>query len=181
MRSPRPAADVHGTSGRAEAYGGSTVDQILPGSAGAAQARHAFPLQYAGDLHALRHRPEGDGHDRARLPETPTLRASGHRAPDLGNQPARHLHRRLRAEHPHRGHRQVRPALPAKGQVERQAAGPRGLGGGGHGPPDLQRQQPEERLGARLRLPVLALPPRRLSRRRGLRAILHRACPSRTP
>ncbi len=34
---------------------------------------------------------------------------------------------------------------------------------------------PEERLGPRLRLPVLALPPRRLSRRRRVRAILHRA------
>ena len=33
---------------------------------------------------------------------------------------------------------------------------------------------PEERLGPGLRLPVLALPPRRLPRRRGVRPVLHR-------
>ena len=37
----------------------------------------------------------------------------------------------------------------------------RRLGGRGHLAPDLERQQPEERLGPGLRLPVLALPPRR--------------------
>ena len=61
-----------------------------------------------------------------------------------------------------------------KGKLEREAAGARGVGGSGHGAPDLERQQPEERLGPGLRLPVLALPPRRLPRRRSVRAILHR-------
>ena len=153
----------------------SALDQDLPRAARAVQAGHPFPLQHVGDVHALGHRPEGDGHDRARLPEAAPFRAAGHRAPDLGNQPARRHDRRLRAEHPHRGHRQLRPALPAEGPMERQAAGARGLGRGGHRAPDLERQQPEERLGPRLRLPVLALPPRRLPRRRGVRAVLHRA------
>ena len=99
----------------------------------------------------------------------------GHRAPDLGGQSARHLGRRLRPEHPHRGHREVRPALPAEGRLARQATRARRLGGSGHRPADLQRQQPEERLGPGLRLPVLAVPPRRLSRRRGVRPVLHRA------
>ena len=44
----------------------------------------------------------------------------------------------------------------------------------GDGPSDLERQQPDERLGAGLRLPVLALPPRPLPRRRRLRSVLHR-------
>ena len=73
------------------------LDQDLPGAARPAQARHPFPLQHVGDVHALRHRPEGDGHDRARLPAAAPLRAAGHRAPDLGNQPARHHGRRLSA------------------------------------------------------------------------------------
>ena len=95
--------------------------------------------------------------------------------PDLGGQPAGHHGRRLRAERPHRGHRQVRPALPAEGEVAGQAARARGVGRGGDRPADVQRQQPEERLGPGLRLPVLALPPRRLPRRRGVRPVLHRA------
>ncbi len=79
-----------------------------------------------------------------------------------------------RAEHPHRGHRPIRSALPAKRNLERQATRAGGVGRSGHCAPDLQRQQSEERLGSRLRLPVLALSPRRISRRRGVRAILRR-------
>ena len=50
------------------------------------------------------------------------VRAAGHREAGVGRQPAGHHARRLRAVRPHRGHREVRPALPAEGQVERQAA-----------------------------------------------------------
>ena len=74
----------------------------------------------------------------------------------------------------HRGHRAVRPALPAEGRVGRQAPPAGRVGGGRHRAPGLERQQPGERLGPGLRLPVLALPPRRLPRRRGLRPVLHR-------
>ena len=49
------------------------LDQDLPGAARASQARHPLPLQHIGDVHALGHRPEGDWHDRARLPEAATL------------------------------------------------------------------------------------------------------------
>ena len=61
-----------------------------------------------------------------------------------------------------------------KGKWNGQAARARGVGRGGDRPADLQRQQPEERLGPGLRLPVLALPPRRLPRRRGVRPVLRR-------
>ena len=61
-----------------------------------------------------------------------------------------------------------------KGEWHGKQLVPAAVGRGGHRAPDLQRQQPEERLGPGLRLPVLALPPRRLSRRRGVRAVLHR-------
>ena len=54
--------------------------------------------------------------------------------PDLGHEPAGDHARRLRAEHPHRGHRAVRPALPAEGQVARQAARARGRGSRGAPP-----------------------------------------------
>ena len=62
----RPAAHVHRPSGRAVAFTRrrtSRWTKVVPGAARAAQARHAFPLQHAGDLHALGHRPEGDGPD----------------------------------------------------------------------------------------------------------------------
>ena len=45
----------------------------------------------------------------------------------------------------------------------------------GDRPANLQRQQPDQRLGSGLRLPVLAMPPWRLSRRRRVRPVLHRA------
>ena len=138
--------------------------KTLPGAGRAVQAGHPFPLQHVGDVHALGHRPEGDGHDGARLPQAAIVRAAGHRASDLGEQSARNLGGRLRPEHPHRGHREVRAALPSEGRVARQATGSRRVGGSGHRPPDVQRQQPEERLGPGLWLPVLAQPPRRLSR-----------------
>ena len=114
------------------------------------------------------------GADRSRLSAAASVRAAGHRAPDLGDQPARHHRRRLRPERSHRGHRPLRPALPAKGQMAGQAACARGLGRGGHRPPDLQRQQSQQRLGPGLWLSVLALPSRHLSGRRRLRPVLHR-------
>ena len=61
-----------------------------------------------------------------------------------------------------------------KGKWEGQAARARELGRGRDFAENLQRQQPAERLGPRLLLSVLALPARRLSRRRGVRPILHR-------
>ena len=61
-----------------------------------------------------------------------------------------------------------------KGKWQGKQTRARGVGRGGDRPPDLQRQQPAERLGPGLRLPVLALPQRRLSGRRGVRPILHR-------
>ena len=44
------------------------VDEDVPRAPGPVQAGHPLPLQHLGDLHALGHRPEGDGPDRARLP-----------------------------------------------------------------------------------------------------------------
>ena len=49
----------------------------------------------------------------------------------------------------HGGHRAVRPALPAAGRLERQAGRARGVGGGGHRPPDLERQQSRRATGTR--------------------------------
>ena len=171
----RPAADVHRAPGRAAAHAGRAAGprpswrQPVPFKPGthflyntSATYMLSAIVQKATGMTVLDY-----------LQPAP-LRAAGHRAPDLGDQPAGHLAGRLRPEHPHRGHRQVRPALPPEGQVARQAARARGVGRGGHRPADLQRQQPEERLGPGLRLPVLALPPRRLSRRRGVRPVLHR-------
>ena len=73
------------------------------------------------------------------------------------------------------GHREIRPALFAKGPVERKAARARGVGRAGHRAASFQWQRPGEGLGSRLRLSILALPPRRVSRRRRVRAILPRA------
>ncbi len=61
-----------------------------------------------------------------------------------------------------------------KGEWDGKRHPARRVGGGRDRAPGLERQQPGERLGAGLRLPVLALPPRRLPRRRGLRPVLHR-------
>ncbi len=101
----RPAPHVHGAAKRAAADAQAALDQDLPRAARPLQARHPFPLQHFRDLHALGHRAEGDGHDRSGLSPAALLRAAGHRRPDLGNQSARHLGRRVRLEHPHRGHR----------------------------------------------------------------------------
>ena len=62
----------------------------------------------------------------------------------------------------------------AKRSLERQSNFERKLGRDGNLAPNQQRQQPEQRLGARLRLSVLALSPQRLSRRWRFRSILHR-------
>ena len=62
-----------------------------------------------------------------------------------------------------------------KGKWQGKQLVPASLGRDGDRPADFQRQQSEERLGPRLRLPVLALPPRRLSGRRRVRAVLRRA------
>ena len=45
---------------------------------------------------------------------------------------------------------------------------------GGDHPTDVEWQQSKKRLGSRLRIPVLAMPTRRLSGRRRVRPILHR-------
>ena len=104
------------------AHARATMDKDVPGAAGPLQARHAFPLQHIGNLHAVGDGAEGDGDDRARLFDAATVRAAGNRTSDLGNQPTRNFNRRLRIEHPHRRHRQVRAALFAKRKMERQAA-----------------------------------------------------------
>ena len=89
----RPLADVHRPRDRAGAHAAGALDQDVPQARGPVQARHAFPVQHLGDVHALGDRPEGDRQDRARLPEAAAVRAAGHREPDLGDQPARHLGR----------------------------------------------------------------------------------------
>src|SRR5439155_8733875 len=70
------------------------------------------------------------------------------------------------------GHREVRPALPAKGGLEWQTIAPDRMGGDGHGETDLERKQSEERLESGLWFSILALPPQRFSRRRRVRAVL---------
>ena len=72
--------------------------------------------------------------------EAAAVRAAGDREPEVGQQPRRQLARRLRPQAPHRRHRQVRPALPAKGQVERQATGPGKVGRAGDEQAGAQRQ-----------------------------------------
>ena len=62
-----------------------------------------------------------------------------------------------------------------KGKWQGKQLVPGGVGRGGHRPADVEREQPEERLGPGVRLPVLAVPARGLPGRRGVRAVLHRA------
>ena len=160
------AVPVHGP--------GRVPDAGLPRPARGPQARHALRLQHAGELHALRDRPEGERHAARRLPAAAPVRAAGDPQPEVGRDPEGRFPRRLRPVGDDRGHRPLRPALPAEGRVGREAAPARRVGGGRDRATGLERQQPGERLGAGLRLPVLALPPRRLPRRRGLRPVLHR-------
>jgi CubicO group peptidase (beta-lactamase class C family) len=61
-----------------------------------------------------------------------------------------------------------------KGKLAGQAAGAGVVGRGSHLAPDLKREQSGQRLGPRLRLPVLALSARVLPGRRGVRPALHR-------
>ena len=114
------------------------------------------------------------GHAARRLPAAAPLRAAGDPQPEVGRDPEGRLARRVRPVGDDRGHRPLRPALPAEGRVGRQAPPARRVGGRGHLATGLERQQPGERLGPGLRLPVLALSPRGLPRRRGLRPVLHR-------
>ncbi len=119
----RSAAHVHRASERAVAWrsGEAWTKTFL-----------AHPVPYKPGTHFLYNTsatymlsaiaPEGDGDDRARLSAAAAVRAAGHREPDLGNQPAGHHARRLRPEHPHRGHRPVWPALPAERQVAGEAS-----------------------------------------------------------
>ena len=103
------------------------------------------------------------------------VRAAGHRAPDVGDEPAGHLARRLRPEHPHRGHREVRPALSPEGEVAGQAARPGRRGSSAATARQTSNgSNPDERLGPGLRLPVLAVPARGLPRRRRVRPVLRR-------
>jgi CubicO group peptidase (beta-lactamase class C family) len=62
----------------------------------------------------------------------------------------------------------------AEGAVERETTCAGRVGGHGDGAVDVKREQPGERLGARLRFSILALPLRRDPRRWSPRAILHR-------
>ena len=137
-------------------------DAGLPGAARGPQARHALRLQHARDLHALGDRAEGDA---ARRSSTTCGRASSSRSasanPKWDATPQGVSLGGFGLRVTHRGHRALRPALPAEGRVERASAPAGRVGGGGDLAPGLERQQPGERLGAGLRLPVLALPPRR--------------------
>ena len=175
---PRPAEDEHRPA-RGRRLGlplrlGRHADARVPVAAGRPQAGHALLVQHARDLHGVGHGPEGDRPDRARLPAPAPLRSARDHGRDLGREQAGDHARRLRPPDPDRGHRALRPALPAEGRVAGQAAALGRLDRRGDGPSDLERQQPDERLGAGLRLPVLALPPRALPRRRRLRSVLHR-------
>ena len=170
----RPAAHVHGASGRAGSHAGAALDQDLPRAARAAQAGHPFPLQHVGDVHALRHRSEGDGHDRARLPKPRLFEPLGIEHPTWETSPqgittggyglsirtediARFGQLYLQKGEWHG--KQLVPAAWVEAATARQTS---------------NGSNPEERLGPGLRLPVLAVPPQRLPRRRSVRAILHR-------
>jgi hypothetical protein len=96
----------------------------------------------------------------------PRPRSAGYRGGDLGDLPARDQHRRLGPQHHDCRYRPLRPALLAGRRLGRAATPAARLGRGGERGAHRQQQSPERqpRLDAGLRLPVLALPPRRLSR-----------------
>ena len=56
----------------------AAVDENVPGPPGSLQARNPFSLQHVGNLHAVGHRPESDGTDRARLFAAAAFRTAGH-------------------------------------------------------------------------------------------------------
>ena len=172
---PRPAGDVDGAPDRAVVPGQHDVDEDVLRASRAAQAGHDLPLQHAGQLHALGHRAEGHRPEGSRLPAVAALHAARHRHAALGDEPRGRQHRRLRPVAAHRGHRALRPALSAEGPVAGQAARAGRLGRGGDDAADVERQQPDVRLGSGLRLPVLALAQQVVPRRRRARPVLHGA------
>ena len=115
------------------------------------------------------------GQTRARLPAAAAVRAARDHGPDLGREQAGDHARRLRpAGSGPRTSRASASSTCRRAMWQGQQLRARRVDRRGDRPPDLERQQPDERLGAGLRLPVLALPARRLPRRRRLRAVLHR-------
>jgi hypothetical protein len=151
-------ADAAGPTGRA------SVAALLPGAARRARAGHALRLQLGGDLHAVGNRPAIDGPAGRRVSGTTAVRAALDRGTDLGDLAGGHRRRRLGPERAHGGHRPVRAALPARRGLAGPAARAAGVGGRSYCLPGAKRRlgQPQRRLAAGLRLPVLALPPRRL-------------------
>ena len=109
---------------------------------------------------------------RRRLPAPAAVRPARDRRPGVGDEPRRRDHRRLRAAPADGVGGALRPALPAEGHVAGPAGRARGVGGGGDEPAGVQRQQPGQRLGPGLRIPVLAYAPRRVPRRRRVRPVL---------
>ena len=112
----RPAADVDRAPGRAAPAPRSTLDRSLPGPARAEQARHPLPLQHLGDVHALRRscrrRP---GMTVLDYLQPRLFEPLGIEHPTWEASPQGISAGRIRPEHPHRGHREVRPALPPEG------------------------------------------------------------------
>jgi hypothetical protein len=79
-----------------------------------------------------------------RLPRTASLRAPRHREPHMGRERLGDLSGWIRAQHPHRGHRELRAAASSEGRVAGQANRPQEVDRGGHEPSGVQREQPVE-------------------------------------
>ena len=156
-----------------------SVVKAVSGASRFAQTGDVLLLQHAGKLHAVGDRAEGHRAAGCRVPAPTPLRSARDREPDLGREQAGRLARWVRLERSHRRHRAVRAALPAKRDVAGQATPSRRLGRDGHFADDVERQLALERLGAGVRLPVLAEPPRLLPWRRRPRAVLPGAASAR--
>jgi len=97
-----------------------------------------------------------------------------HRAPDLGNQPGRHFHRRLRLEYPHRGHRLLRPTLPAEGRWQDRQLVPETWIDAATARQTSNGSSPDSDWDQGYGYQFLALPLQRLPGRWRLRPVLHR-------
>ena len=143
---------------------------LLPKPAGLSP-RRTFRVQFRGDLYAFGaaapdHRPIAD-----RLSAFPAAGAARLRRTQLGNLSERDRSRRLGLLRDDRRTRPLRPDAAAGRQVAGQATGAGRLPENGHLIPDRQFDERPARLAGRLRVPVLALPPQRVPRRRRIRAV----------
>ena len=121
-----------GRDGRHDLAAGRRLGARVSRAARRARARFQVRVQQRGHLHAVRHRAEAVGQDRAGLSHAAPVCAAWHREPDVGNLPERHQHGRMGPERQDRGHRAFWADGSAKGAVERQAGRARRLGGAGH-------------------------------------------------